>query len=91
MPLKRVKEGDIKPLQSDENVYNFNQSQRGIISNAMHIAKSRVQFAREARPQNITEFIDQKKEMFLVEMSYNTIKEEITDLQLKTTRKQNAL
>ena len=80
MPLKRVKEGDIKPLQSDENVYNFNSSQRGQISNAMHIAKSRVQFPRESRPQNINEFIDQKKEMFLVEMSYNTIKEEITDL-----------
>lgn len=29
MPLKRVKEGDIKPLQSDENVYNFNSVQRG--------------------------------------------------------------
>ena len=29
--------------------------------------------------------------MFLVEMSYNTIKEEITDLQLKTNRKQQAL
>lgn len=91
MPLKRVKEGDIKPVQSDENVYNFNSDQRGYISNAMHIAKSRVQFAREARPQNINEFIDQKKEMFLVEMAYNTIKEEITDLQLKTNRKLNAL
>ena len=42
MPLKRVKEGDIKPVQSDENVYNFNSDQRGYISNAMHIAKSRV-------------------------------------------------
>jgi len=29
--------------------------------------------------------------MFLVEMSYNTIKEEITDLNVKTKRKQNAL
>lgn len=87
MPLKRVKEDDIKPLQSDENVYNFNSDQRGYISNAMHIAKSRVQFPRESRPQNINEFIDQKKEMFLVEMSYNTIKEEITALEKKTTRK----
>jgi len=57
----------------------------------MHIAKSRVQFPRESRPQNINEFVDQKKEMFLVELSYNTIKEEITDLSLKQTRKANAL
>jgi len=81
MPLKRVKEGDIKPTAGDDNPnYNYNPTQRGYISNAMHIAKSRVQFPRESRPQNINEFIDQKKEMFLVEMSYNTIKEEITDL-----------
>lgn len=91
MPLKRVKEDDIKPIQSDENVYNFNSDQRGYISNAMHIAKSRVQFPRESRPQNINEFVDQKKEMFLVEMSYNTIKEEITSLEKKTTRKREAL
>jgi hypothetical protein len=29
--------------------------------------------------------------MFLVEMSYNTIKEEITSLEKKTTRKREAL
>jgi len=42
MPLKRVKDGDIKPTQNEENVYNFNSSQRGFISAAMHIARSRV-------------------------------------------------
>jgi regulator of replication initiation timing len=35
--------------------------------------------------------VDQKKEMFLVEMSYNTIKDEIQDLKMKTTRKTEAL
>lgn len=57
----------------------------------MQIAKSRVQFPRESRPQNINEFVDQKKEMFLVELSYNTIKEEIKDLDLKKNRKAFAL
>ncbi len=47
MPLKRVKDGDIKPVQSDENLYNFNSRQRWYISGAMQIAKSRVQFPRE--------------------------------------------
>ena len=42
MPLKRVKDGDIKPMSNDENVYNFNSNQRGFISAAMQIAKSRV-------------------------------------------------
>jgi len=57
----------------------------------MHIARSRVQFPREARPQNMSEFIDQKKEMFLVELSYNTVKDEIKDLELKKNRKAFAL
>lgn len=91
MPLKRVKDGDIKPLQSDENVYNFNANTRGFISAACLIAKSRVQFPREQRPQNIDEFVNQKKEMFLVELSNNTIDNEIKDLELKKNRKHYAL
>lgn len=58
MPLKRVKDEDIKPLQSDENVYNFNATTRGYISAACLVAKSRVQFPREQRPQNIDEFVN---------------------------------
>ena len=91
MPLKRVKDSDIQPQQSEENLYNFGSRQRYFISGAMQIAKSRVQFPREQRPQNISEFIDKKKEMFLVELSYNTIKEEIKDLDLKKCRKEDAL
>jgi hypothetical protein len=59
MPLKRVKDGDIKAQSNEgEHVYNFNSGQRGYISAAMQIAKSRVQFPRESRPQNINEFVD---------------------------------
>ena len=58
MPLKRVKDQDILPAQSDESLYNFNVHQRGYISAAVQVAKSRVQFTREQRPQNINEFID---------------------------------
>jgi len=57
----------------------------------MHIAKSRVQFPREARPQNINEFIDQKKEMFLVQLSYQTIKKEIKALDHLTEKTQIAI
>lgn len=50
-PLTRVKDGDIPPAQMDDangsQGYNFNTEQRGYISSAMHIAKSRVQFSRE--------------------------------------------
>jgi hypothetical protein len=42
MPLKKVKDGDIMPAQSDVSVYNFSQLQRTYISAAVGIAKSRV-------------------------------------------------
>ena len=91
VPLKKVKDTDIPPANIEENLYNFNSTQRGYISAAMHIAKSRVQFPRETRPQNINEFIDQKKEMFLVELAHSTIKEEIEELDHKSKRKEIAL
>ena len=75
----------------DDSLYNFNQAQRGYISAAIHIAKSRVQFPREQRPQNIQEFIDQKKEMFLVDLSYNTVKQEINTLIKTSEMKSTAL
>jgi hypothetical protein len=52
-PLQRVKDADIQPAPLDENAtastnhFSFNTEQRGYISSAMHIAKSRVQFSRE--------------------------------------------
>jgi hypothetical protein len=56
-PLQRVKDNDIPPAQLDDNAtsgggagtnhFSFNTEQRGYISSAMHIAKSRVQFSRE--------------------------------------------
>ena len=93
MPLKRVKDMDIAPAQMEDNMYNFNSEQRGYISSAMHIAKSRVSFSREQqiRPQNIKEFVDQKKEMFLVELSFKTVKSEIEELDHKQSRKKTAI
>lgn len=45
-PLRRVKDEDILP-SLDEGLYNYSTMQRGYISAAMHIAKSRVIFPRE--------------------------------------------
>jgi len=41
-PLRRVRDSDIKPLETDDQTFNFNASQRGYIQAAMHIARSRV-------------------------------------------------
>lgn len=58
MPLKRIKNEDIEPMKTDENMYNYSAQTRGYISAAVNIAKSRVQFPTEGRPQNIDEFVN---------------------------------
>lgn len=42
MPLKRIKDDDVKPTPTEENIYNFDSKVRGSISAAVNIAKSRV-------------------------------------------------
>lgn len=50
-----------------------------------------MQFPKDTRSQNAFEFVEQKKEMFLVQLSHNTIKKEIEHLSTKIDRKQKAL
>jgi hypothetical protein len=57
-PLRRVKDSDIVAASTEETMTSFNAKQKGFISAAMHIARSRVQFPRDNRPQNMQEFID---------------------------------
>ena len=83
-PLHRVKDRDISPAEGvGERSKNYNPKQVNYIHKAMHIARSRVQFPKENRAQNANEFIDQKKEMFLAELAYNTVEEEIKELEDK--------
>ena len=79
-PLRRVQDNDIAPGDINENTisYNYTSQQRGYISAAMNIAKSRLTFSLEPlglgkNKQDINDFIQQKKEMFLVELAQNVI------------------
>lgn len=64
----------------------------------MNIAKSRVAFSLEPlvlpggkTKQDMSDFINQKKEMFMVELSQNVIQQRIEELDLKNRRKAQAL
>ena len=72
-PLRRVKDRDISPADHDPKKKNFSMKEQNCIHQAMHIARSRVQFPKEQRAQNIDEFVNQKKEMFLAELAFNTV------------------
>ena len=50
-----------------------------------------MQFPREQRAQNANEFIEQKKEMFLAELAYNTVEQEIKELEEKQKRRDQSL
>ena len=90
-PLRRVKDRDISPAQKDVKKGNYSQNQKKEIHRAMHCARSRVQFPKEQRNQNANEFIDQKKEMFLAELAYNTVEQEIRELEERQERRQQSL
>ena len=92
-PLHRVKDRDISPADRDDKKgkSNYNLKQKNHIHRAMHIARSRVQFPQEQRAQNANEFIDQKKEMFLAELAYNTVEQEIKELEEKQQRRNQSL
>jgi hypothetical protein len=80
-PLRRVHEHDIQLPEKRDNTALYNGSQRSSISCAMFITRSRIQNARDDKTQNIHEFIEQKKEMFQAELAFNTVQEEIRDLE----------
>lgn len=57
-PLRRVRDQDITPAESEEVMTNFYGKNRTYITAAMHIARSRVQFPQDQRAQNMQEFVD---------------------------------
>jgi len=61
-PLHRVKDRDISPADKDEagkkGASTYSQVERKVINRAMMVAKTRVQFPKEQRAQNATEFVD---------------------------------
>ena len=90
-PLIRVKDTHIAPAEEAAGTSSYSKKSNTAINRAMHIARSRVQFPKEQRAQNINEFIDQKKEMFLAELACNTVDEEIKQLEIKLQRRDKTL
>ena len=90
-PLIRVKDHEITAAEETQGTSSYSKKSSTAINKAMHIARSRVQFPKEQRAQNINEFIDQKKEMFLAELACNTVDEEIKQLEIKLKRRDSTL
>ena len=90
-PLRRVFESDIAPSPRKDNASHYRSAQRSNISIAMHITRERAQFPAGEKGQNMHEFIEQKKEMFNAELAFNSVQEEIKNLDVKKDRRELAL
>ena len=73
LPLKKFRDAEIPPSDTDRHVFILTSKEKDVIDAAKNICKARVQFPKDQRSQNAYEFIEQKKEMFLVQLSHNTI------------------
>ena len=73
LPLKKFRDAEIPPSDTDRHVFILTSKEKDVIDAAKNICKARVQFPKDQRNQNAYEFIEQKKEMFLVQLSHNTI------------------
>mmetsp|Transcript_62189 Transcript_62189/g.71288 ORF Transcript_62189/g.71288 Transcript_62189/m.71288 type:complete len:543 (-) Transcript_62189:251-1879(-) len=90
--LKRPKDSDILPATIEENVEDsFPMKQRGIIAQAMDIVNQRKSQPKDHKKENVMEFVEQKKEMFLVEMSLGIIGDEIQKLKDQSDKNKMAL
>jgi len=92
-PLKRYKNNELPSIDisTEKQRYDiFNTKQRGLIDKALAIVKERSEVP-QPKKENISTFLRQKKEMFLVEMSNNIVKEEIEKIQEKTHAKEEAV
>jgi len=88
--LSRVKDNEI-PACTIEKRIKYKPQQRALIDAAMSIVKARPPTLKEVSKVSTQEFIDQKKEMFLVQMGHEIIMREIEMFRRNAKEKEEAL
>jgi len=89
--LKRPKDSEfsVDPITPDQAQKTLKPKERNLISAAMEIVNSRK--AQNQKSENIRDYVEQKKEIFRVEMKYRILKEEREKIQKKINSKETAL
>ena len=91
-PLKRFRDADIPPAPEGETkIVEYGKEQSLFIKQAKKIVSSWLRVPKEWKPQSNHDFIEQKKEMFLVELSYKTIQDWIKKLDEDVQKKEIAI
>ncbi|OMJ89977.1 hypothetical protein SteCoe_7765 [Stentor coeruleus] len=91
--LKRPSESDfsVKPVEENQLQQFVRPKERNLISAALEIVSQRAKLPQGQKSENIREYVEQKKEIFRVEMKYRILKEEREKIRKRISNKEAAL
>jgi hypothetical protein len=91
--LKRPKLSSLTEddFEQAEAVAHFPLKQQKLINAALEIVGSRKKQTFKPKTDNIRDYVEQKKDLFLDEMSYRILNDEIKKIKLRCTNKEEAL
>ena len=91
--LKRPNEDDfnIKPVEEKELQQFPRSKERNLITAALEIVNQRGKLPQNQKSENIRDYVEQKKEIFRVEMKYRILKEEREKIKKRISNKEAAL
>lgn len=91
--LKRPNESDfsVKPVEENQLQQFIRPKERNLITAALEIVSQRAKLPQSQKSENIREYVEQKKEIFRVEMKYRILKEEREKIRKRISNKEAAL
>jgi Domain of unknown function (DUF4200) len=91
--LKRPNEADFNVKSIEENqLQQFSRpKERNLITAALEIVNQRAKLPQNQKSENIRDYVEQKKEIFRVEMKYRILKEEREKIKKKISNREAAL
>ena len=91
--LKRPTDADfsIRPIEESQMQQFVRPKERNLITAALEIVNQRSKLPQNQKTENIREYVEQKKEIFRVEMKYRILKEEREKIKKRISNKEAAL
>ena len=90
--LKRPSENDfnIRPIEENQVQQNVKPKERNLITAALEIINQRAKLPQNQKSENIRDYVEQKKEIFRVEMKYRILKDEREKIKKRISSKEAA-
>ncbi|OMJ69461.1 hypothetical protein SteCoe_32808 [Stentor coeruleus] len=91
--LKRPNESSfqVKPIEENQYQQFTRPKERNLITAALEIVSQRSKLPQSQKTENIRDYVEQKKEIFRVEMKYRILKDEREKIRKRISNKESAL